>query len=346
MTNNSKIESIGAVYPEKSLTTETLLKRLNIKRKPRLELLTGIHSRRICDENEDSLTLAVNAAKSCLNHSKYNALEIEMIINCSISRYVNGTQYYFEPSLSLMIKKAIGNKNALVFDISNACAGMLTGASVANEFISQGVVKNCLVVSGEFISNIADHAVKSIDSSSHAEMASLTVGDAGAAVIFDASNNKSAAIDIISMQTLSEHSALCMGYQSTDSPGAFMCTDMKSIHEISLERSPDIIKNTLKEAGLTYADINYVIPHQTAKRSIRCGEKILQKFFNASPTVIENLYEFGNTASTTHFTTLYKHLIKGTFRAQDKIMLLSFASGLIIGSMIFTVNDLILNYEY
>jgi hypothetical protein len=27
-------------------------------------------------------------------------------------------------------------------------------------------------------------------------------------------------------------------------------------------------------------------------------------------------------------------------------MLLSFASGLIIGSMIFTVNDLILNYEY
>lgn len=345
MTYNSKIESIGAFYPEKSVSTDALLSRLKIKRKPKLELLTGIHSRHVCEEKEDSLSLAIKAAESCLKHSKYEAKEIEMIINCSISRYVNGTKYYFEPSLSLMIKKTLGNKKAQVFDISNACAGMITGALLANSFIRQGVVKNCLVISGENITNIADNAIRHIDSTSHPEMASLTVGDAGAAVIFEQAKSKTEEIDIISMQTLSEYSDLCMGYQCTDFPGAYMCTDMKTIHDVSLERSPEIIKNNLKEALLSYSDIDYLIPHQTAKRSIQSGEKIFQEFFGASPKVIDNLYDNGNTASTTHFTTLYKYLNKGLFKTNDRVMLLSYASGLVIGALIFTINDLNKRYE-
>ncbi len=87
------------------------------------------------------------------------------------------------------------------------------------------------------------------------------------------------------------------------------------------------------------------LPHQTAKRSIQTGAKSFEEYFGEKPAnVILNLSEAGNTASTTHFTTLYKCLQEKKFRKGEKIMLLSFASGLVIGVVIFTINDIIDSY--
>ena len=58
----------------------------------------------------------------------------------------------------------------------------------------------------------------------------------------------------------------------------------------------------------------------------------------------EGLSRTGNTASTTHFVTLYRYLQEGRFKKGDKIMLLGFASGLVIGVIIFTINGLTEKY--
>ena len=54
--------------------------------------------------------------------------------------------------------------------------------------------------------------------------------------------------------------------------------------------------------------------------------------------------EFGNTASTTHFVALYKYLTEGRFKKGDNIMLISFASGLEVGVIIFTMDKLVERY--
>jgi 3-oxoacyl-[acyl-carrier-protein] synthase-3 len=36
----------------------------------------------------------------------------------------------------------------MTFDVSNACAGMLTGVTILNNWIRQGIVERGLVVSG------------------------------------------------------------------------------------------------------------------------------------------------------------------------------------------------------
>jgi 3-oxoacyl-[acyl-carrier-protein] synthase III len=91
--------------------------------------------------------------------------------------------------------------------------------------------------------------------------------------------------------------------------------------------------------------IDFLIPHQTAKLSIQSGARKLANYFNEKPgeTVI-NIGETGNTASTTHFVTLYKYLQEGRFKKGNKIMLLGFASGLVIGVIIFTISGLIERY--
>jgi len=340
-----KIESIGVKLPAKKVTSSEITDQLKLLKPLKFELLTGIYSRRVCSEKEDSLTLAIEAANDSLSHSKCKPEDIEMIISCSISKYVNGLNHCYEPSLSLLIKDGIGNKNALNFDISNACAGMITGVHIAKNFITRGTVNNCLVVSGEYITSLCTNALRHIDSPLNTELASLTVGDAGAAVILTNTTTLLDAISVSEIVTLSRYSNLCTAYQSIKQPGGVMNTQMKEIHDVSIENAPVVIENALKKAGLRMSQIDHLIPHQTAKHSIQMGAASFEKYFGEKPAnIILNLEENGNTASTTHFTALYRCLEEKRFRKGDKIMLLSFASGLVIGVVIFTINDIIDSY--
>lgn len=70
-------------------------------------------------------------------------------------------------------------------DLSNACAGMLTGVTVLNNWIRQGVVRRGLVVSGEYISQLGFNAARHIRIIMSKELACLTLRDAGAALLLE-----------------------------------------------------------------------------------------------------------------------------------------------------------------
>ena len=57
--------------------------------------------------------------------------------------------------------------------------------------------------------------------------------------------------------------------------------------------------------------------------------------------VVVTVDELGNTASTTHFVALSKYLREGRFAKRDRVMLLSLASGLEVGVIIFKVDQLV-----
>lgn len=340
-----KIESIGVRLPEKVVTTSEIVGRLKLSEPLRLELLTGISERRVCSANEDTLTLALDASLDCLKYSDLKGKDIEMIISTSISKYVNGLTHQYEPVISFLLKHKLENTRALNFDISNACAGMMTGIHIAKNFISRGIVKNCLVASGEYISQISNNAEKNINSPNNPEVASLTVGDAGAAVILSRSEKEEDRLLVSDMYTLSQFSDLCVGFQSRKQPGAVMKTEMQRIHEASIGNAPPLIMEALTKAGLKMKDIDFLIPHQTSKAAIRSGANHFSRFFGEKPGEgVINLSQTGNTASTTHFTTLYKYLKENRIKKGNKIMLVAFASGLIIGITIFSVYDLIQKY--
>ena len=73
----------------------------------------------------------------------------------------------------------------MTFDVSNACAGMLTGVTILNNWIRQGIVENGLVVSGEYISQLGLNAAHHIRTIVGEKLACLTLGDAGAALCSD-----------------------------------------------------------------------------------------------------------------------------------------------------------------
>jgi len=342
----SRFESIGRKLPQRILTTRELMASTRHHPDIQLERLTGIHERRVCSDGEDSFTLAVGAARDCLEKSDYQAADLEMLINCSITKFKGGLSNRFEPALAHAIKNAIGATGALSFDIGNACAGMMTGVFIMNEFIRRGEITRGMVVSGESISNLSTNAAKQIRFIFSKQLASLTVGDAGVAVILERVP-VGEGILMAGFTTLSEHSRLCLGFPSTVGPGAAMFTKARTIHKVAIQDSPPLLKQALDASGFSFGDIDYVIPHQTSARAIEKGTREISERLGVFPkNVVVTVDEFGNTASTTHFVALYKYLTEGRFKKGDNIMLISFASGLEVGVIIFTMDKLVERYGH
>ena len=85
-----------------------------------------------------------------------------------------------------------------------------------------------------------------------------------------------------------------------------------------------------------------MIPHQTSARAIRAGERELAERFGEGPKhMVVNVEDRGNTASTTHFVALHRWLDEGRFARGDKVMLLALASGLEIGVVLLTMDELV-----
>ena len=344
-TNGSRFESIGIKLPEKQLSSKELMSSLKHKVNVDFERLTGINSRKVCSQGEDSYTLAVDAARDCLRHSKYEAKDIEMLISCSITRYKNGHTSVYEPPISLYIKDSIGASGALNFDISNACAGMLTGVFIMENFIRRGVIRRGMVVSGEYTTHLSENAARSVRTIASRQFASLTVGDAGAAAILERTGDGQTGMVVSHFTTLAKYNKLCIGKPSKRNPGATMKTKARKIHRVAISDSPPILMEALKNSGLDYNDIDFVVPHQTSERAILSGAKRLSSHFGAKPkNIVINLAEYGNTASTTHFITMYRYLREGKFKKGDNIMLMCFASGLVVGVIIFTMDDMVEHY--
>ncbi len=340
-----RIESVGVKLPSRKLTTQELMSQTRHRTRIQLERLTGIHERHVVGPGEDSFTLATGAARDCLAHSQHRAADIEMVISTSITRVRGQFTQSFEPPLSLYVKQAIGAPQAASFDLSNACAGMLTGVFLLQDLISRGEISCGLVVSGEYISHLSWNAARQIRSVFSKQLASLTLGDAGAAVLLERAPGGTAGIDVIGFTTLAEHSRLCLAFPSTVGPGAQMYTKSRTLHRVAIEDMAPLVAETIEQAGISLADIDYLIPHQTSARAIRKGTQEFARRLGARPKhVVVNLEEYGNTSSTTLFVALHKYLTEQRIHAGDRVMLLALASGIEIGIAIFTVDSLVDRY--
>lgn len=337
----ARIESAGRMLPVTRLETSDLMATTRHRTHIDLERLTGIHERRVSVGDEDSLSLAVGAARDCVARSSHDASDLEVVISCSITKYRDGLTQWLEPPMSGAVASAIGASEAQTFDISNACAGMLTGVFVLNNWIRLGLVRRGMVVSGEYISQLGQNAAKHVRNVLSRELASLTLGDAGAALILGRAPDGAAGIDVVGFTTIADHSRLCLAYPAAHEPGARMFTKARAIHQVAIADTPPLLREALDAAGIDITDVDCVIPHQTSARAIRKGMKEVGEALGGSPRneAVVTVDRYGNTASTTHTVALIEELEAGRLHAGDRVALVSLASGLEIGVVLLTLDE-------
>jgi 3-oxoacyl-[acyl-carrier-protein] synthase-3 len=343
----SRFVGIGASVPERRMSSDELMASTKHRTGIDLERLTGVRERRIAGEGEDSYTLALGAARDALAYADLAADDLDMLIVSSISHYVGGLRWQLDPPVSVLVKEALGARRAMSFDISNACAGMMTGVFILNDMIRQGRIRRGMVVSGEYISQLGANAAREVRTMMDDQLASLTVGDAGAAAILERAPEHAPGIEVAGFTTLAEHSRLCLAFPAKVGRGAAMYSDARTLQEVGIEDTVPMLREALDQAGLRFDEIDYFIPHQTSARAIKRGVKEFSESMGGAPKhVVVTVDEFGNTSSTTHFVALWKYLREGRFAPQDRVLLLSIASGLEVGIVIFKVDQLVGRYGH
>jgi 3-oxoacyl-[acyl-carrier-protein] synthase-3 len=345
---HTRFESLGAYLPKTVVSTRELLADMQFVPQFDLQHITGIANRRVHDRSnehfEDSFALAMAAAKDCLSRSRYRAEEIDAVISVSITRYVGGYRMFFEPSMALMLKRAFGASRAIHFDVSNACAGMMTGVMVLDRMIKAGVVKNGIVVSGECITPIAQTAVKEAREPLDPQFGSLTVGDAGAAVILDPSEDERDRLHYCELMTCAEYAKLCIGMPSEERCSPALYTNNAEMHkEERVQLWPRFQAEFLAKRGSSFADekYDYVVHHQVGTRAINNFNRYGSAIFKAEmPESLACVAELGNTASTSHFVVLYEHLREKRVKKGAKFLFVPAASGVITGCVSATISSL------
>ncbi|MFE0038377.1 3-oxoacyl-ACP synthase III family protein [Streptomyces sp. NPDC059018] len=330
------------------MSTPELLARM--EKAPEFDLLriTGMAERRVADDTtgtpEDCLTMALSAARACLGRSRYAADEIDIVISCSISRTTDGRRHQFEPSFARRIAGELGADRAIHFDVSNACAGMMTGVYLLDRMIRSGEVRNGLVLSGEHITPIAFTAAREMADSRDPQFASLSVGDSAVAVLVDRAADDADVIHDIELMTCSEYSHLCLGMPSDDTGDLAMYTNNKEMHaEDRLSLWPAFHGDRLADDGRRFADEGYdfVIQHQVGSRFIdfmnHVGESIFGTPMPESLSVVEN---FANTATTSHYLVLHQALMERRIPKGSKVLMVPAASGVVTGFLSATVSSL------
>ena len=341
----TRLAGAGRQLPTTVLTTSELMASTRHHTHIDLERLTGIHERRVSTGADDSYSLATAAALDCLNRAQQDAAALDVVISCSITKFRDGLTQWLEPTMSAAVARAIGADRAMTFDLSNACAGMLTGVTVLNNWIRQGIVERGLVVSGEYISQLGQNAARHIRNIMSKELACLTLGDAGAALLLERAAVGSAGISLAGFTTVADHSRLCLAYPKGKDPAARMFTDSRAIQRTAIADTPLLLREVLEAASISMHDIDHVITHQTSARAIRKGMAAITTELGEGPRheAVITVDRYGNTASTTHTVALVEELEAGRIRPGETIALIALASGLEIGVVLLTLDEDLVN---
>jgi 3-oxoacyl-[acyl-carrier-protein] synthase-3 len=187
--NRVHLEAIGYELPPVVVSTAELESRLSpvyqaLKMAPgQLELLTGINERRWWEPGYPLSLGAAAAAKKALAAADMSADDIDVLIYAGVCRE------NFEPATACAVAHELKvNPNASIFDLSNACLGVLNGiVDIANR-IELGQARAGLVVSAETAREINENVIDRMVRTKSVELfresvATLTGGSGAVAVL-------------------------------------------------------------------------------------------------------------------------------------------------------------------
>ncbi|MHB1425641.1 MAG: 3-oxoacyl-ACP synthase III [Gemmataceae bacterium] len=182
------IDAIGYELPPVVVTTQELEARLRPVYEAlrlaegQLEALTGISERRWWEPGYPPSRGAVLAGRKALALSRVRQEDVDVLIYAAVCREE------FEPATACRVAAELGINPEAVYDISNACLGVLNGiVDIANR-IELGQIRAGLVVSCETAREINDATIETMLQACDMEvfkksLATLTGGSGAVAVL-------------------------------------------------------------------------------------------------------------------------------------------------------------------
>ena len=282
---------------------------------------TGIRARHFAAPDQGSSDLAFPAAQAALEAAGITADQLDLII------VATSTPDMVFPSTACLLQRKLGAFGCAAFDVQAVCAGFVYALSVADAMIKSGAASKALVVGAEVFSRILDFKDRTT---------CVLFGVGAGAVVLGASDTPG--ILATELHADARHvDILCTpgtvsGGQVLGSP--LLRMDGQAVFKLAVGVLDKVARAVLEKAGLTDADIDWLIPHQA---NIRIMQGTAKKLRMPLDKLIVTVDEHGNTSAASVPLALDAAVRSGRVQRGDTLMLEGVGGG-------FTWGAALINY--
>ncbi len=331
------IESLGYTLPEEILSSDEVERRLaplyQRLRLPegRLELMSGIKERRLWPKGTRPSEMSIRSGQAVLEKSGFDRGKIGALIHGSVCRD------YLEPATACGVHFALGLPQVCqVYDVSNACLGMLSGMIQVANMIELGQIQAGLIVGTEDSRQLVESTIAQLNrdesltrDSIKLAIASLTIGSASAAVLLTHRNLSTTGhrLTAVSVRAHTNHYQLCQGGHESSGSGSqiLMQTDSEKLLAEGIATGQATFADFLQETDWRRGEINRTICHQVGsahrKQMLQSLELSPERDFCTYPWL-------GNTGSVALPLTLAIAQEQQFLQPQERVALLGIGSGI------------------
>ncbi|MCP4539529.1 MAG: ketoacyl-ACP synthase III [Chloroflexi bacterium] len=318
MKRYGRITGWGKSLPKRVLTNHDLEKMVDTSDEW-IVSRTGIRERRIVGEGETTSSMSVDACRKALDRAGVSPEEVDLVIVATSS------PDYFCPPVSSMVQDQLGATRAGAFTLVAGCTGFVYGLVTANQFIETGLHQKVLVVGVETLSAAVDWTDRNT---------CVLFGDGAAAVLVEASDQPTGILSCeLGSQGKDWDALIAPGYgtvkpfseETLRNREQYLRMDGRRVFKFATRKMTDSVINVVQDSGLTWDDINLVIPHQANARIIDLAVRRLK----IDPEkVMVNVDRYGNTSAASIPLALCDALEEERLQSGDHVVLVGFGAGL------------------
>ncbi len=281
---------------------------------------TGIRRRHVAAEGEKTSDLATAAAQNALASARLTGADIDAIV------LATATPDQTFPSTATRVQHAIGMKGGFAFDLHAVCAGFIYGIANANAMIVSGMARRVLVIGAETFSRILDWNDRST---------CVLFGDGAGAIILKASEGTgSAADDGILATCLHSNGAhndilYVSGGPSTTQDAGFLRMEGREVFRHAVVKLAEVADEVMEKAGVTSADVDWIVPHQA---NLRIIESTAKKAGVPMSKVVVTVHDHGNTSAASIPLALSIAVGDGRIQPGNLLLMEAIGGGLAWGS--------------
>jgi 3-oxoacyl-[acyl-carrier-protein] synthase-3 len=325
MKRYSRITGTGSFLPPRRLANAELVSELAAKGVETSDEWiverTGIRARHFASDGVFSSDLGVEAARNALSAAGRSPKDVDLII------VATSTPDMVFPSTACILQNKLGANGCAAFDVQAVCSGFVYALAVADSMIQTGAAKCALVVGAEVFSRILDFNDRTT---------CVLFGDGAGAVVLEASDKPG--ILASDLHADGKHvGILCVpghvaGGSVLGSP--LLKMDGQAVFKLAVGLLESAARATLAKAGLTEADIDWLVPHQA---NIRIMQSTARKLKLSMDKVVVTVSEHGNTSAASIPLALDTAVRSGQVKTGETLMLEGVGGGFTWGALLLVL---------
>lgn len=279
---------------------------------------TGIRARHFAAPEVACSDMALDAARHALQAAGLGPQDIDLII------VATSTPDMVFPSTAAILQHKLGANGCPAFDVQAVCSGFIYALTVADAMIRAGTAQRALVVGSEIFSRLLDFNDRGT---------CVLFGDGAGAVVLEASDEPGIlASDLhadgkyVDILCVPGH---VLGGKVTGDPVLKM--DGQAVFKLAVGLLESAARATLDKAGLTAADVDWLVPHQA---NIRIMQSTARKLRLPMENVVVTVDQHGNTSAASIPLALDYGVRAGQIKPGETVLLEGVGGGFTWGAVL------------